>query len=103
MLLKNPPAHFSLPLYRQLPYVPPSVIESEISPLIPELAKALFSTSQDDKPARMSPAINSFLAFLRHLDPKVLDGLAPVILPYLIKIAQTEESEIKEKIAALGR
>lgn len=91
-------------LFRQLPFVPPSVIESEISPLIPDLAKALFIQNFSvEKPARMSPAIKSFLDFLKHMDSKVQDGLAPLMLPYLIKVAQSDGSTIQEKIAALGK
>ena len=94
--------HFFLNiLCRQLPSVPPSVIESEISPLIPDLTRALFNLDPT-RQAKMSPAIKSFLEFLKHLDPKVLEGLAPTILPYLIRIAQGDGPGLDDKIAALG-
>ena len=85
--------------------MPHSVIESEISPLIPDLAKGLFDQQDQspEKPARMSPAIRSFLEYLQQSDPKIRDGLAPMILPYLIKIAKDDRSEIKDKVDALSK
>ena len=93
--------NFNILCCRQLPSVPPSVIESEISPLIPDLTRALFNLDPT-RQAKMSPAIKSFLEFLKHLDPKVLEGLAPTILPYLIRIAQGDGPGLDDKIAALG-
>ena len=84
----------------QLGHLPPAVVEAEITPLVPELARALFRSSESEA-TTLSPAVKSFLDFLRRMNPESLESLGPIIIPFLLKVASNEASNLRDRVAAL--
>lgn len=86
----------------QLPFIPSSVVESEISPLIPALAQSLFDSQKNHScETGLSAAATGFIDFLQKLQPETLSGMGEIVIPFLLQIANASNASLADRISAL--